>query len=749
MRRLLIIGLLSMTSCLLGCSDDSGGGDGGVRDGRVDGAGSDGADGGIDGPARDGLVCPSQILCGPAGTCCPVGDECVEGSCKPACASGVRCAGGAGGCCAVGEVCFGGQCTAPGSPCKDSFDCPENHFCEPTVDKCLPQPPGGPTCKVQPKTPKFAPKLEWSWTSSTIKPTYLQVINMPVVIDLDQPRDGVPEVIIVTSTGFSTTGNAFVRVLDGKTGKEKWPATAEAYMDGTGGDPDNMVGPRSTPAAADLDGDGTVEIVTAARAGGAIAFDRDGKVVWRSTRKDGTTPYVGSFASSTAAIADLDGDGKAEIVIGGVVFDHLGRLTSDDHIGRERCGANNAGYGPVSIIADVDGKSATTDQYVVCGNKAIRRDGTLLWDVSATLTDGYPAVADFDGDGKPELVVIGQGEVRVQDATTGVLLAKLTMPGTGQGGPPTVADFDADGKLEIASANGTSYNVFDYDAVTKQLKVSWSKPTQDGSSNVTGSSVFDFEGDGSAEVVYSDECYSRVYSGKDGTILWEVENSSATIHEYPVLVDVDGDNNTEYVVIANTNGSLCKAAGYKTRQGVFVYGDANDRWVRTRRVWNQHAYHVTNISVDGKVPTQEPLSWGPKGTNTYRVSTQGAGVFNAPDLAVDLEISTKGCPTALTLRARVKNLGSLGVPKGVEVAFYRGSDITGTALGTAMTKGPLLPGQTEMIEKQVDIVGQTPPFSFFVTVDGGSSSGLVGKVVECLENNNESGASGVRCWGID
>lgn len=742
---------LTLVLLPLACSDSTPAspGDGGpARDAVADARGDQRADG----PRGDGLVCPSQVLCGSAGVCCAVGDECVEGSCKPACASGVRCAGGAAGCCAVGEVCFADTCTAPGAPCADAFDCPEDHFCEPTVDKCLPQPPGGATCTVQPPTPQFTPKLEWSWTSSAIQPTYLQVINMPVVIDLD--KDGVPEVVIVTSTGYAATGNAFLRALDGKTGLEKWPATADVYKDGTGGAPDNMVNPRATPAAADLDGNGTIEIVTAARAGGVIAFDGTGKLLWRSTRADGTTPYLGLFASSTTAIADLDNDGKAEIVIGGVVLDHLGRLTSDSAIGRERCGANNAGYGPVSIVADVDGNAATTEQYVVCGNKALRRDGTVLWDVSSTLTDGYPAIADFDGDGKPELVVIAQGKVRVQDATTGALLAELPLPGTGQGGPPTIADFDADGKMEIASANGTFYNVFEYDPVAKQLSVRWSKPTQDASSNVTGSSVFDFEGDGSAEVVYSDECYARVYSGKDGSVLWEVPSSSATIHEYPVLVDVDGDNNTEYVVVANNaNNVACPppAGGgpYPQQTGVFVYGDTFDRWVRTRPIWNQHAYHVTNIGADGKVPAKEAPSWGPKGTNTYRVSTQGAGVFNAPDLAVDLEISTKSCPAALTIRARVKNRGSLGVPAGVEVAFYRGSDITGTLLGKGQTQGALLPGQTEVVEQAFSVAGQTPPFSFFVTVDGGSSSGKVGVITECNEDNNEGAASGVRCWSID
>ena len=58
------------------------------------------------------------------------------------------------------------------------------------------------------------------------------------------------------------------------------------------------------------------------------------------------------------------------------------------------------------------------------------------------------------------------------------------------------------------------------------VTLKWQSTTQDGSSNVTGSSVFDFEGDGKAEVVYNDECYFRVYNGADGMVLFETPSSS-------------------------------------------------------------------------------------------------------------------------------------------------------------------------------------------------------------------------------
>jgi len=239
-------------------------------------------------------------------------------------------------------------------------------------------------------------------------------------------------------------------------------------------------------------------------------------------------------------------------------------------------------------------------------------------------------------------------------------------------------------------------------------------------------------------------------------VLLQIPNSTATIHEYPVIADVNGDNHTEYVVVANDVNHLnhqvscpndADGGAYVPRHGIFVYGDPANLWVKTRRVWNEHAYHITNINSDGTLPNPEDISWGSNGLNNYRVSSQGKGVFNAPDLAVDLEISTVPCPGGLQLRARVKDLGSLGVAAGIKVDFYLGTSASGTLLGEKMTTGPLLPGQSEIVTWDFSLSGKTPPFQFFVTVNGGESDGgaSAGVVPECNEANNSGGAGGVAC----
>jgi hypothetical protein len=450
------------------------------------------------------------------------------------------------------------------------------------------------------------------------------------------------------------------------------------------------------------------------------------------------TPYHGTAVSGYAcnllgsvAVANMDGDDQAEIVVGGVIFDATGKMIAGQ--GREDAGFNGA-YGPISIIADVNGDGT---QDVVTAKAAYGLDGSVIWDNG--LTDGYTAIADLDGDGSPELVVTSVGNVRIQDPATGAVLAQLAMPGGGpSGGPPTVADFDGDGAMDFASAGANLYSAFSYVSTpAPAITVKWSTSTYDVSPGTTGSSVFDFDGDGAAEVVYNDERRLLILNGADGAVRFEAPSTGLTGAEYPIVVDVDGDNNSELLTISADYGPA------PTRHGVFVYGDANDRWVRTRKIWNEHSYHITNVNVNGSLPQPELESWAAGSPNNYRVSAQGAGVYNAPDLKVDLEVSTESCPSALTLRARVKNEGALGVPAGVNVRFYEGTSATGGLLGEEVTKGPLLPGQSEIVELMFPVTGASSGLSFYVAVDGALANGT--ELHECNGGNNDAGAGGLQC----
>jgi hypothetical protein len=64
---------------------------------------------------------------------------------------------------------------------------------------------------------------------------------------------------------------------------------------------------------------------------------------------------------------------------------------------------------------------------------------------------------------------------------------------------------------------------------------------------MTGSNYFDFEGDGSAEAVYADECFTRVYDGKTGAVKFSTVRNSATWWEQPVVADPDNSDRSKII----------------------------------------------------------------------------------------------------------------------------------------------------------------------------------------------------------
>ncbi len=713
-------------------------------------------------------VCET-VLCGEPAACCADDEDCAAGACVAACESGVRCGADQSTCCDMGQVCVSDACVTPTGTCIDSFDCELGEFCEPTLEQCLPQ--FDPvTCAYDPDFEDIEVTLEWGYTDE-------QSISSPMIADLD--ADGVPEVVVITTAddgGGYEDGDLVV--LDGATGLPKW--RVDHGVDGA-------VGPhgRSTVGIADLDGDDAPDVVFAGRpAGGRSviqAYDGQGNFLWASHDAD-MAAHGFDVVNGAPSFANFDDDAGAEVVFGAAVIDHDGLVVWDEGGGGAGAafGTNSSYTGGISSIVDLDGDGRAE---IVSGRHAWSvdwQDGptvtlTQLWDAGAP--DGYPAIADLDLDGDPEVVLVASGTVRVLEGSSGLAwcgvdptgtmcdgddalrTAAIDIPGGGRGGPPTIADFDGDGRPEIAAAGGSSYSVYDLAREDEELVVPmgdpmpalgsvyvrWSQTTQDQSSNATGSSVFDFQGDGIAEVVYADECYMRVYSGVDGTPILEEPNSSATIHEYPLVVDVDGDGNSEIVVVANDTANNCAAIeDYVPRHGVFVYGDAFDRWVQTRRVWTSHTYHVSNVTSAGNYPAAgEVDNWTQPGLNNYRQNVQGEGVFNAPDLSVELAIGVGSCfEMQLQILATVRNQGALGVPAGVPVSLFEGSDASGVLIETKPTPEPLLPGASVQLIWAVDAPEGGAAASFFVQVDGEVENG---EVAECDESNNTALTESAAC----
>ena len=176
-----------------------------------------------------------------------------------------------------------------------------------------------------------------------------------------------------------------------------------------------------------------------------------------------------------------------------------------------------------------------------------------------------------------------------------------------------------------------------------------------------------------------------------------------------------------------------------------IWGAAHNHWVPTRRIWNQHTYHITNITEDGLMPPGgEVPNW--QAFNNFRQNLPDYDPYLAPDLIAEVTGQNVACcPETLTEKGKVCNVGGLWVPPGVEVYFYSGVNmVLLTCAEPAMTPVTLEPGQCVGVTcdwiPTSPVVAETPVRA---CVDGASYECIgPGVYNECDELNN-AGDGGV------
>ncbi len=695
------------------------------------------------------VCCAAADLCG--GTCCGgEGVQCVADTCVLDCGASAPCGTGATAACCEGEdVCLLDTCTTPGAACAGPFDCDATSYCEVSIGRCLPRATGLPECEYRPPvSDTFELDVEWHWSGDAeVLPTHNQVMSAAMVANLtDDNGDGridendTPDVVFNTFAGSAYTTNGILRAVNGNDGSRIWPTV----------DPGYRTQPSFEVAIADVRPESPgPEII-------GCTFDTGSTTVSRLTIFSATGAILHRFDTSVVApcgrpgVADMNGDGVAEIVVGSAIVqaDGSGMVT-----------AMTAGSA-IGTMYDVNGDG---DLELIGINGVANHDGTVLWQVPLWAGQGgYVAVADVDLDGDPDIVATNTTthQIAVRDGATGELLAgpiEITPiedpviaarvdairagnptrdPLTG-GGPPTIANFDADPEPEIAMAGGYAYVIFERDLTRK-----WYEITQDTSSRATGSSVFDFEGDGIAEVLYNDELLFRAFRGPTGDVYLERCNTSGTLTEYPIVVDVDNDDHAEIILVGNNYAFRNCADGSPSGTGVWSFGHPRAQWVRTRRIWNEHAYHVTNINEDGTLPLREAPNFSSPGLNNFRQNVQPDGLFNAPDLVLRDLVNV--CREAMILRARVTNQGRAGAPAGIPVSFY----IDGAFVGRAVTLRPLLPGASEVVEVPFSDYVSNTTYTLTARINDAEHEPIIG-LNECRETNNDIGPTSAFCTGIE
>lgn len=543
-----------------------------------------------------------------------------------------------------------------------------------------------PNCQFTPPPAAFQMAEKWR-TNALVAP--MDNRQTPIVGDID--GNGIPEVI----GRHVNTANALY-VFDGSNGGLQQAITSpptDVFLDAV--------------AIGDIDSDGFGEIIMIAEGASSnrrmYCFEHTGAQKWMSNVAVG---YNVNDDRWVPAIADFNQDGVPEIYAGNQIFNGItGVLIGQGGVSGSKGSSPVSVNEALSIAGDVLPDAFCADcqgMELICGNTvySVNIPTGVLTPVSigVGVTDGPTSIADIDMDGDLDAIVTGSsggnGTIYVWDMQTTALVATPFQIGsasaaavnTTAGGHANVADFNGDGTPEIGLAGRSVYVVVDYNAGTGQLVELWSRLTQDNSER-TGSSVFDFEGDGQNEVVYRDETTLYVFDGATGVTKVSTPCQAATRYDLPMVTDVDADGQTDIV---------CTCSNY-----IVAFESVNQPWVKAREVWNQHSYHVVNVNDDLGIPqTQQAhhLGYPPSAplrfpfnsflTQTVELDSTGLPIYAAPDDSlyianpaadIDYTFCQNGPQDSIGIRLTVANQGDEVLPLGTPVSFYDGSPFTAGA----------------------------------------------------------------------
>ncbi len=755
--------------------------------------------------------------------------------------------------CDPGEICSHGTCV-PAEDCQNDNDCHNDTYCE--AGQCAPwdltTPAHDPDCTYVTAAGTLQPKVRCEFSVAPDNdpfPSHLDVQATPIVAnfngfsevpDSDPIPNGSPSIaasFTATVVGSYTENMGVIRVLSGK------DCSLEQNLGGVDLDSDGAIDWTYSSAAlgaGDLDGDGAPEIVAYGGDGSTLAFTKKNgawSFLWKAVSSPGGPVYIAPVNGGWAGVSihDLDDDGVPEIIREGAVLSVQGVLLS---AAPGAYVSYSAGLFSVTANLDADPAIETTNGQFIWEWQAGGWVQEGYFPGASATAPGHVALANFGdygtfGAAAPEIAVVHDGAIYVY-ATSGELIEGPVLVPGGGGGPPTIADFDGDGLPELAVAGQAYYTIYDIDCGASPrpggscpqagcdfgpcgADIAWSRSTQDLSSNITGSSVFDFEADGTAEVVYADECFVRVYNGKTGAVVFSQYRSSCTWYENPIIADVDGNYRADLVTPSNKacspsgdgipcqgltaegvdaqfaglgcetgadcgsgicdaglcrctttaqccgllddaacieigytcapppagspgTGNTCRAAHPHGVSGIRVYSDANDKWVRSRMIWNQHAYAVTHIEEDGTVPKSSAWknNWDDPQLNNFRTNVPGSqGGQLTPDMTAGASASFVCDGTTAVIGAPVCNRGASPVGEGVHVGFY----LAGQVLCESATTKVLFPDQCEY----VSCVWDSPPKSAGEAVDVSVVPNDDKALTECKDGNNEGTVLDVYC----
>jgi hypothetical protein len=369
----------------------------------------------------------------------------------------------------------------------------------------------------------------------------------------------------------------------------------------------SFAAPREFPAGSnvqsltigDFDNDGNPDVATANVGIGVTALLGNGDGTFRpavSTVMSNADPLV------VAAALDLNGDGKSDLVAGGVYYDEWETRSSVVSVlyGNGAGGFNDVGWYNVGddgtpediMVADLnrDGRAdvvTTTYDFYLSGGHIVT---VLLGSATGALNLEFPmqfdtgesprslAVGDFTGDGVPDVVTAGQ----TVEVLRGIGNGTFAPPVSNSAASPYLyavaeADFNGDGKLDVVvgdSATGSAEVLLGRGDGTLSL----------ASQHAVGSSlvvVGDFNADGRPDVATAnfDSVCILLNDGAWGLIppslrigdAQVTEGNSGTSYATFTVTLSNPYNEPVTVNFATLDGSATAGSDYQARSGTLTF----------------------------------------------------------------------------------------------------------------------------------------------------------------------------------
>ncbi len=327
--------------------------------------------------------------------------------------------------------------------------------------------------------------------------------------------------------------------------EERWAYQTKAWL-------------RSPPVAADIDGDGMLDIVFGADDGILRVIDANGTLKWEY-------PADGKIRASPL-VADVTGDGSVDIVFAtqnGSLYALNGRGLMQ---WRRKIGApidSSPAAGELSVEPGLEVVFGSSDENVY----AVSASGKMLWTYkTAEPVHSSPALADIDGDGKLE-VLVGSNDNILYALKSPPVKVWMYQTGGDITGSPSVSDIDSDGIKEVivGSQDGRVYAIYEKlkeiikgprrctpdgctrpDIAVTQFAEKWNWTTDDAIS--ASPALADLDGDGNKEIMIGSEDRSLYILNEAGKKKKRF-TVNKPITEPAAVADLDGDGFPEIAFV--------------------------------------------------------------------------------------------------------------------------------------------------------------------------------------------------------